>query len=1111
MQQAVATNTSVVVDSLTTPTELVTAHPEGYFTSEMSSDIERLKAPGGEWRDVDLALLRRSDGTIGPAVSDGSVAFSNGGPAGSLLASYGSAGFSYEILAPFAVPAPTLATDTATYPDVIPGVDLVLQATTAGFSHSWVVKTRVAGSDPRIRSLTLQVRSSGLRPLASSGGTAYVDAGGVKRLWTPTPTMWDSSGASSTSSTADLATDGPIGHDAVATVATTTTTDSLTLRPNLAMLDDPNAVFPIVIDPAVTFEKNRNGWTAVWDNFPSKSFWQTPHSLGAGYEGFEQFKVVRSYFRFNTEALAGKHIISATANVLQVHAASCSARPTQIFRTGTIGDNTTWNNQPKRFGLQDSNNSTVGCGAGQDYVGWDVTPGITTAADSGLAQTTFMLKAQDETDQIAWKQFEDDGASVVVKYVSVPAKPKSVAVKVANNSYGCATSAAEAPFVNASSQTLNLKATAVSADGTTADMKLFFERVNVTTGGTPADLVTSNYLPSGGSGEVSWGSLVNGTTYKFRVYSRVYWNSGANSLRSTDSTSWCFFKFDNTKPQPPALSSTAFIECLSPDLPDPSTCPATGTAHVAGPVVVDDVSTANNATAYKWSLNGSTPISVTTSGGAARTINLMPDRIMNVFKVWSVSASGVEGATKEFWFKVNPLRPTAAWSFDSTSVTLNEGSGTTEGALTLNSGVVDSRGRVAKSLRFSGGTPATATPSTVSTTTDFSVSAWVRAEGSANATLLSAPGSSSNAFQLTFTPSTNTWAVGRTVSNGSSTVQQTTSATGVRGVWTHVAAVYQSSTKKLALYVDGSLQGSVVYSTAGWSNTAGWHIGCGRTAGVPSGCSTSAIDQVELFKAALSGVEVAALANPMGADEHPVMANGAVWEMEDAAISTTALESSYGAGLAVSGVTNPFGLSADGVTTGVLRLPGSATQAVSRTGPVVDARTSFTVSAKVVLTNEDLSGVVLQQRGISGPTWSLLYRASAAGGGQWVFNRSGVDATNAATTEVRSAVSTGATGVATFVSGVYDSGSGELRLYVNGRTFEPSTGTIPAESAAPVAAFAAPWQARGNLQLGYGTDAGVSRPFAGEVHTAIVQIGALDDYGAPLLRDRCDDGVCGLE
>jgi hypothetical protein len=439
LDEAARTGSAVVVDEWTTETTEISALPSGNFQATIATSPVR-EREGGKWLDLDPTLKKRSDGMVEPARAVGDISLSGGGDANTVLATIGHNGVTALIRTPFDLPAPTLHDETAVYSEVLPGVDLVTTSTTTGFTFNWVVKDRAAADDPRVRKLSLPVELTGVTAHPERGGYSFVDDDGVSRFWIPTPTMWDSSGAESIDTTTGesdvtplaAVEHGPDMEDQVSGVATSIAKGHMTLSPDTTLLDSPDVVFPVVIDPAMTYDKTRNGWTAVWNNFPSKSFWQTDHSLGAGYEGFEQNKIVRSYFRFDTTGIRGKEIIAAELNVRQIHAASCQARPTDVYRSGAIGTGTTWNNQPARYTLQGSNSSTAGCGSSTAMVGWNVTNGATTLADANSATGTFMVRARDEGDKIAWKQFDDTGAQLSVTYVSKPAVPSGVTMKTSS-------------------------------------------------------------------------------------------------------------------------------------------------------------------------------------------------------------------------------------------------------------------------------------------------------------------------------------------------------------------------------------------------------------------------------------------------------------------------------------------------------------------------------------------------------------------------------------------------------------------------------------------------------------------------------------------------------
>ncbi|MBQ1010614.1 hypothetical protein KBX53_06565, partial [Micromonospora sp. M51] len=112
----------VVVSSSRSEYTQVTAQPDGRLRFESGVVPQWTRRPDGTWVDVDLDLGRGSDGRVRPAASAAEVAFSGGGTAP--LATLTRDGETLTVGWPAALPAPVLAGDTATYPEVLPGVDL---------------------------------------------------------------------------------------------------------------------------------------------------------------------------------------------------------------------------------------------------------------------------------------------------------------------------------------------------------------------------------------------------------------------------------------------------------------------------------------------------------------------------------------------------------------------------------------------------------------------------------------------------------------------------------------------------------------------------------------------------------------------------------------------------------------------------------------------------------------------------------------------------------------------------------------------------------------------------------------------------------------------------
>lgn len=132
--QAARTGVRVEVASETTETSVTFVLPDGSRQVEAAAGPIRVRKDGA-WVPVDTTLRVTADG-VRPVAVPGERRFSAGGqgPMARLGAGGGGDARSLEFGWVGSLPAPVLSGDTATYPDVLPGVDLVLTATRKGFS-----------------------------------------------------------------------------------------------------------------------------------------------------------------------------------------------------------------------------------------------------------------------------------------------------------------------------------------------------------------------------------------------------------------------------------------------------------------------------------------------------------------------------------------------------------------------------------------------------------------------------------------------------------------------------------------------------------------------------------------------------------------------------------------------------------------------------------------------------------------------------------------------------------------------------------------------------------------------------------------------------------------
>jgi hypothetical protein len=180
----------VMVASLTTPTRKVSAKPDGSFVAELTTQPVRALRDG-TWVPIDATLATRPDSTVAPRATTTDVVFSGGG-AGKPVARFGTPGRSFALTWPGRLPAPAVTGTTATYANVLPGVDLVLRADPDGFAQHLVVKDARAAKNPALSRVRLGLTTDGLAVrAAASGALAARDAAGKVVFAAPPSAMWD--------------------------------------------------------------------------------------------------------------------------------------------------------------------------------------------------------------------------------------------------------------------------------------------------------------------------------------------------------------------------------------------------------------------------------------------------------------------------------------------------------------------------------------------------------------------------------------------------------------------------------------------------------------------------------------------------------------------------------------------------------------------------------------------------------------------------------------------------------------------------------------------------------------------------------------------------------
>lgn len=271
MQLAAERGARVEVVSQRSQTDQVFANPDGTLTREQFVEPVRVRR-AGSWLDVDSTLVAGGGGSWGPRVAAVGLAFSGGGSGPAVTITQQNVRL--ELSWPTSLPVPVVADNTATYAEVLPGVDLELAAVGASFTQHLVVKSAAAGRDSRVRAFTMSSRVHGGSLVQDGTGYVVRDAAGRDVLTGAQPVMWDSKirPAGATGDVLDEVISRMDDGDRQAPMGLSVARGVVTVRPNTALLDDPSAVYPVVLDP--TTSPTIYNWAMVNKTFPTTSYYK---------------------------------------------------------------------------------------------------------------------------------------------------------------------------------------------------------------------------------------------------------------------------------------------------------------------------------------------------------------------------------------------------------------------------------------------------------------------------------------------------------------------------------------------------------------------------------------------------------------------------------------------------------------------------------------------------------------------------------------------------------------------------------------------------------------------------------------------------------------------
>jgi hypothetical protein len=399
------TGERVRISDATTDRAEYFATPDGKVTGTLSAGPVRFLRDN-KWVPVDLTLRKQADGSIAPTSHGDDVRISGARAAAGDLASMGTGAEKVTMGWEGALPEPKLDGSKATYSEVLPGVDLVVQVTASGFEQYTVVKSAAAAKYVKKISLPLAGLGVASATVENNGRMKVLGSGGRQQAEIPTPMMWDSRSATRGGPlkprrvTVDRVNTNAASTDK-ATAATAPVT--LNLAPDQQWLTAPDTVYPVIIDPYVDWSTTAASTTVVKGY---STGWPTADSLFVGTA--DSTFSARSFVTWYANALQGKWVESATANFANPYSNSCNQTPWQMWATGPITSSTSWANQPAWQTLEETSTETS-CADG--WVTADATSFLRQAVDKGIATPTMGLRAENEADYTQYKQFWSNNSS----------------------------------------------------------------------------------------------------------------------------------------------------------------------------------------------------------------------------------------------------------------------------------------------------------------------------------------------------------------------------------------------------------------------------------------------------------------------------------------------------------------------------------------------------------------------------------------------------------------------------------------------------------------------------------------------------------------------------
>ncbi|MGW9399194.1 LamG domain-containing protein [Streptomyces sp. NPDC055642] len=727
----------------------------------------------------------------------------------------------------------------------------------------------------------------------------------------------------------------------------------------------------------------------------------------------------------------------------------------------------------------------------------NLTSTVKNFAAGKFSRLTLEIRAHDESDTAAWKRFKND-AVLEVSYVGIPDKPSGLGL-VTGSGTVCETNASNPAIVSDPTPSLTAIAQTKPGGEKEAQLRVYFDIDHKNSDGTWSDTPAGNgdlrpstgYTGDGKRQTLSWSTLTEGKLYRYRAWVRSYYDKGGSYLSgpSNASTSgYCYFKVDPTAPKAPQVTiGSPYSECTT------NSCTAAGGPGKKATFTFNRAEGESHKTEFQYRLSqtGSwlDAVPTCTEGLPAwLTCELLSKQDhpedSPYFRGWQGTFTPEESGTVTLYVRaVDELNrpgaqtvvsfqvaardvPVGRWHFtEDGGVALDSATADGRDDATLSGGAVrDSRGRRGLLTHDGQGVPlantvtdkglvldgtddfgATGGP-VLDTASSYTVASWARVDPAADHTLtLLSQTPNPGPFSQKYSPlyvsygggGSNTWSV-RVLSKEGSFAEAKAKQPTPRGVWTHVAAVFDAERKKVSLFVNGVLQSTVTTGTA-WKAEGPLEIGRVMHADAYKDFMHGSVDEIAIWQGALTEEEIADEARLLTSEQFAGVELVANWN------------GSFGSGSTVTDTTSGYGRALS--LTGGAALDGEAIvldgvdDAATVVGPLVDDTGAFTVTTLVELDGTKLAvedighvGQVMGQRTADGSAWGLWFELTGkktlldeetleevmVPEGLWHFGRLGPDGSfSSVVSEETASIDS-----AVRLTGVHDSMDGTISLYV---------------------------------------------------------------------------------